>query len=111
MGLIGDAKEPQKPCWNGAAKPVSATVADEAFRNAVLPWTTEARSLGLDAETLDGADHLVAEVRGTVEDQIARRETIRKSLAKLLGDPRAAGMPGDVAVQNAPPVMDITKKQ
>ena len=53
---------------------VAATVADEALGDAVLPRAAEAGPLGLDPGALDRADNFFAEVRGTVEDQILRRE-------------------------------------
>ena len=51
---------------------ISSTTADPAFRNAVLPGTSEAGPFGLDAEALHETGHLFIEVRGPVEDQILR---------------------------------------
>jgi hypothetical protein len=50
----------------------SAAGSDEAFRDSVLPWTSEADPLRFDAEALDGADNLLIEFRSTVKDQITR---------------------------------------
>jgi hypothetical protein len=37
-------------------KQIATAVANESFSNAVLPWTAEAGSLGLDTKALDGID-------------------------------------------------------
>ena len=49
---------------------VSSAVANEALCNSVLPRTTEARSLGHDAEALDRLDNLLVELRTPIKDQI-----------------------------------------
>ena len=89
---------------------VSPAIADEAFCDSVLPGTAKASSLGFYPEALDGADDLFAEVRCPVEDQIARRRAIRKSLAKLLADPCATRMYGDAAMEDVPPVVGDHKE-
>ena len=54
---------------------------DEAFRNAVLPWTSEAGSFRFDTEALDGIDYVLVEIRSAIEEsdtwQRNRRETPR----------------------------------
>ena len=84
---------------------VSPATADETLGDAVLSRAAEAGPLGLDAEALDGADDLFAEVRGAVEYQILRCRVVRESLAQLLRDPRARRTPGDAEVQNPPSIM------
>ena len=84
---------------------VPAAVADEALGDAVLPRAAEAGPLGLDSEALDDADDLSVEVGGAVEYQVLRSRVIREGLAQLLCDPNTARMPGNVAVQDAPPAM------
>ena len=86
-------------------KQVASAIANPAFSDSVLPRTAETGPFRLDAEARNGTDHLFVEVRGAVEDQIFRRRIVRKRLAKLLGDPCAARMPGDVAVKDEPPAM------
>ncbi len=63
---------------------IATAVANEAFRNTVLPWTAEAGSLGFDAQALDCLYDLIVEVRATVEDQIAWRGVIREGTSHLL---------------------------
>src|ERR1035438_684335 len=84
---------------------IPAAVAYPAFRDAVLPWASEAGLLGLDAEALDRVNHFFIELCATIEDQITRRRIIRECLAQLLSDPNTARMPGHAAVEDAPPVM------
>ena len=90
---------------NDMIEQVSSAVADEAFRDAVLPRTTEAGLLRLDAETLHRVDDLAAEIGCPVEDEVFGCRIIWKCLAKLLADPHTRRMPGHVAEQNTPPVM------
>src|ERR1022692_3582335 len=91
-------------------KQVSAATTYEAFCHAILPWTSEAGPFRFDAEALDGADNLFAEVRRAVEDQVFGLHVIRKGLPQLLGYPGTRRMPGDVAVQDAPPVVADDKE-
>jgi len=84
---------------------VASAIAYPTFGDSVLPRTSETGSFGLDAEACYGADNFRVEVRGSVEEQIARRRIIRKCLAMLLRYPIAARMTGHVAVENAPPTM------
>ena len=84
---------------------VPAATPDEAFRDSVLPRTSEAGPLRFDAEALDGADNLLIEVRSTVEDQITRSRVIGKRLPQLLCDPGTRRMPRRVAMQNTPTVV------
>src|ERR1039458_7327577 len=47
---------------------IPAAGAYPAFRNTVLPWTSEARPLWLDAETLHCFDHFIIELRAAIKD-------------------------------------------
>src|ERR1017187_6280730 len=85
---------------------VPAAVADPALRDAVLPWTSEAGSLGLNANALHRVDHFFIEVCTAIKDQEFGGRVIRKCLAQLLNNPGAARMSGHVAVQNSPPIID-----
>jgi hypothetical protein len=69
---------------------IPAADAYPAFRNAVLPWTTETGALGLNAETLHCFDHFIVELRAAIRDQVGGGRVIGKRLAQLLND----GIPG-----------------
>ena len=84
---------------------IPPTVANPSVGNTVLPRTSEAGPLGLNAEALYGVDHLRIETGPAVENQVAGRRVIGERLAQLLNDPGAGRMSGNVAVKNAPPVM------
>ena len=76
---------------------IPAAGAYPAFRNAVLPWTSEAGALGLNAETLHCFDHFIIELWAAIKDQVAGGRVIGKRLAQLLNDPctrRMAQSPG-----------------
>jgi hypothetical protein len=46
---------------------IPAAVAYPAFRNPVLPWTSEAGALGLNVETLHSFDHFTVELRAAIK--------------------------------------------
>ena len=73
---------------------VPTAVADPAFGNTVLPRTSEAGSLGLDAECLHGIEHFRIEAGAAVKDQVAGCRIVGKRLAQLLNDPSAGRVPG-----------------
>jgi hypothetical protein len=50
---------------------ISAAIPNPAFCYSVLPWTSEASSLRLDAEALYGVYHFFIELCATVKDQVA----------------------------------------
>ena len=68
---------------------VPAAVADPAFRDTILPRTSETGPFGLDAEALYGFDHLRIEAGTAIKDQVAGCGIIRKCLTQLLNDPGA----------------------
>src|ERR1035441_1368793 len=81
-----------------------------AFRNTVLPWTSEARPLWLDAETLHCLDHFIIELWAAIKDQLARGRVVRERLAQLLNDPCTRRMASHIPVKNTPPVMRDDEK-
>ena len=48
---------------------IPAAGAYPAFRNTVLPWTSESRALGRNAETLHCFDHFIIELWASIKDQ------------------------------------------
>ena len=46
-----------------------------AFRNAVLPWTSEAGALGLNAEAVHSFDHFIIELWVAIKDQVHGAES------------------------------------
>src|ERR1035438_5952687 len=84
---------------------VSAGAADPTLGDTVLPWTSEAGSLGLNVEALHCFDYFATEVCTTIKDQVSRGRVEGKCLAQLLNDPRAGWIFGRLAVENPPPVM------
>src|SRR5579859_5107640 len=90
---------------------IPATGADPAFRDTVLPWTSEAGALGLNAETLHSFDHFIIELRAEIKDHVAGGRVIGKRLAQLLNDPCARRMTSHLTLKNTPPVMRDDEKQ
>jgi hypothetical protein len=84
---------------------VPSAITNPSFCNTVLPRTTEAGPLGLDAKALHCADNFLVEVRCAIEDQVGGHLVTRKGLAQLLRDPRTAWMPCNVEMKYTPPVM------
>src|ERR1035441_7444332 len=89
---------------------VSAATTYEALRDSVLPRTAEAGPFRLDAEAFHRVNDFAAEVRRPVEDEVFGLHVIRKRLPQLLGYPGTRRMLGDVAVQDAPPVVADDKE-
>jgi len=81
---------------------IPAAVANPAFSDTVLPRTSEAGPLGLDAEALYRVDDFFIEVRATVKDQVAGRGVIGEGFPQLLYHPRTRRIPGHIAMQDAP---------
>src|SRR5579863_181115 len=89
---------------------IPAAVAYPAFRNPVLPWTSETGALGLNAETLHSFDHFTVELRAAIKDYVAGGRVIGKRLAQLLNDPCTRRMARHLTLKNAPPVMRDDEK-
>ena len=84
---------------------IAAAVANPALGNAVLPRTSEAGPLGLDAEALYRVYHFVVELSAALEDEVFRSRVVRECLAQLLDYPCSGRLPGHVVVKNSPPIM------
>lgn len=84
---------------------VAAAVSNPPLRNAILPRTSIAGLLRVDAEALHGVDHFFIEVCTAIKDQLAGCCVIRKRLAQLLNDPSAGRMFGHIEVEDSPTVM------
>jgi hypothetical protein len=87
------------------AEQVPAAVADEAFRDSVLPRALKARSLRTNTKALDRINHIVIEARAAIEDQIARCRVVRTRFPQLLDYPRTRRVAGHVEVKNIPALM------
>ena len=90
---------------NDMIEQIPAAITNPALSNAVLPRTSEAGSFRLDAQSLDGTDDVLIEVRGPIEDQILRRGIVGECFSKLLHDPGAAWMASNLPMQDPPPIM------
>jgi hypothetical protein len=84
---------------------IPAAVANPALCNAILPRTSEARSFRFDAQRLDCTDHLLIEVRGSIENQVLGSGIVGECFTQLLHDPRTTWMVSNFPVQDSPPVM------
>src|ERR1035438_3283752 len=84
---------------------ISAAVADPALCDTVLPRTSEAGPLGLDAEAFHCGDHFFIEACTAIEDQIGGSRIEGESLTQLLNDPGGGRMFGHIAVKDLAPVM------
>ena len=80
---------------------IPAAGAYPAFRNAVLPWTAEVCSLGL---------NFIIELRAAIKDQVARGRIIGKRLAQLLHDKCTRRMGSHLALKNTLVVMRDDEK-
>ena len=70
-------------------KQIAAAVADPPLGNTVLPRTSEACSLRMDAEAFHCVDHFIIELCAAIKDQVAGRDIVRKRHAQLLDNPGA----------------------
>ena len=84
---------------------IPAAVADPALGNAVLPRTSKAGPLRLDAEGLHGVDRLRVEAGTAIKHQVAGRGVVWERLAQLLDYPRAGRVLCHITVQDTAPVM------
>jgi hypothetical protein len=89
---------------------IPAASAYPVFRNPVLPWTSEAGALGLNAKTLHCFDHFIIELWVAIKDQVAGSRVIGKRLAQLLNDPCTRRMASHLTLRDAPPVMRDDEK-
>ena len=86
---------------NHMVEQITAAVADPTFGKTILPRTSKAGSLGLDAEALHGVDDFFIEVCTAIEDQIARSRVVGECFAHLLNNPRAGWVSGHLIVENS----------
>ena len=84
---------------------VTPTTSDPALRDPVLPGASEGGADRNAAHSLNGGGDLWVKFRVAVEDQMPRQRVVGKGVAKLLGNPGACRMTGDVEVQNAATVV------
>ena len=60
---------------------IATAVADPTFDDVILPRTTEAGSLWMNAEALYGIDHFFIELCAAIKDQIAGSRVVMEGLA------------------------------
>ena len=89
---------------------IASAVANPSLGNAVLPWTSITRPLGLDAKHLHCVDQFLIELRAAIKDKITRCGVVRKCLAQLLNCPSSGRMLSYIAMKDAPPVMRDNKE-
>lgn len=71
---------------NHVVEQIATAVANPSFGDTILPRTSEAGSLRLDAEVLHRVDYFIIELRAAIKNQVARRRIVRKRLAQLLDE-------------------------
>src|SRR5580692_298321 len=79
---------------------IAATSTNPAFGNAVLPGTSEARSLRLNAEALHRVNDFLIEVCAAIKDQVFGSRIVGECLAQLLDYPGGSWMLRHVEVKN-----------
>ena len=90
---------------NYIVEQIPAAVADPSLGHAILPRTSEAGPLRLDAKALHRVNNFFIELCATVKDQIDGGRVVGERLAQLLDNPSTARVFGHIAVKNQPPVM------
>lgn len=82
--------------WNYMVQQLPAAASDPMFRYAVLPRTSNARSLGAQTSCLKEGNNIAIELRITIQDDVTVRTGFGESLTQLLDDPFGSRMRGDV---------------
>src|SRR3974390_30438 len=95
---------------NDMIQQLPPTAFDPALRHQVLPRTLERGLDRLNPEGSHGSGTLHSVLPAPVEDQKPRNRAKRKRLPQLLHNPLARRMLGDIAMQDAPPVMSDNEK-
>ena len=95
---------------NRVIQQLPPTAFDPALRHPVLPGTLERGLHRLNPERSHGSGNLHSVLPVPVEDQKPRNRAKRKRLRQLLHHPHARRMLGDIAVQDAPPIMSDNEK-
>ena len=62
-------------------KQFATAAANEPFRNAILPGTSETGPFRLDTEALYGTDDVAVEIRGPIKDQVFGRAIVWEGFA------------------------------
>jgi hypothetical protein len=89
---------------------LAPTTANEPFRNAILPRTSETGPFRLEADFRYCMDYFPGEVRSPIKDQVFGSAVEWEGVAQLLSHPRSRRMLGRVAMKNPPPVVGDDKK-
>src|ERR1700722_16653860 len=89
---------------------IAAAVADESFRNSILPGASNRNSNRAHAQTLRGFQNLSLERVLAIEDEKLRGGVVGESLTELLRYPCTRGVSSDIAVKNAATVMCYHEK-
>ena len=90
---------------NDVIQEVSSAAFNPTLRHSVLPRTLERSSHGLDGHRPNRTRYVHAVLRVPIKDQEPGTRSIRKCFPQLLDDPRTRRMPGDVEMQDAPPIV------
>ena len=86
---------------------LSATASNPAFRDSILPGTSETDPLGFDAPGDQQISRLLAELRISIQNRIAVGTRIRKCFPQLLHYPGTGRVFGDIEMEDfAPAVFD-----
>src|SRR5213594_3074089 len=95
---------------NDVVQQLAAAATNPALSGAILPRAADHRPNCRDVHRANGGGHFVTILGIVVEDEELCRRLVGKGFAQLLHDPGAGGMPSDVEVQNAPPIMANDKE-
>src|ERR1022692_1892149 len=89
---------------------IAAAASYPALSDSVLPGTSNGGSQTGDPHRADSSGNFQSVLRVVIEEEKLGSGVIGKCFAQLLDDPMAGRMPGDVEVQDAPPVMANDEK-
>jgi hypothetical protein len=95
---------------NSVVQQASSAAFDPTLRNSILPRTPQRSANTVDLHRSDRGGDLRPILGITIEDDKPRRRPKWKRFSQLLDDPQAARMPGDVGVQDPPPIMADDEK-
>jgi len=86
---------------------ISATASNPAFRDSILPWTSETDRLGFDATGYPQIRHILVELRISIQNRIAVGTGFRECLPQLLHYPGTGRVLCNIEMKDlAPPVLD-----
>jgi hypothetical protein len=95
---------------NDVIQQVSSAAFNPTLRHSVLPRTLERSSHQSDGHRPNRTRHLQALLRVPIKDQEPGTRSIREFFPQLLDDPDTGRVPGDVEVQDAPPIVADDEK-